>query len=62
MPNCGKSSDRMFLKNAWYVAAWSEEVVGELQQIKVLGEKICIYRNDKSEVIAMEDALSLIHI
>ena len=24
----------MFLKNAWYVAAWSEEIVNKLQQVK----------------------------
>lgn len=31
----------MFLKNAWYVAAWDDEITRELQQIMVLGEKIC---------------------
>ena len=46
----------MFLKNAWYVAAWSDEIKGELQQVKVLGEKICMFRNSHGEVIAMEDA------
>lgn len=46
----------MFLKNAWYVAAWSDEIINELQQVKVLGEKICMFRNTEGEVIAMEDA------
>lgn len=46
----------MFLKNAWYVAAWSDEIAEELQQVKVLGEKICIYRNSDGHVVAMEDA------
>lgn len=46
----------MFLKNAWYVAAWSDEIVGELQQIQVLGENICIYRDHKGNVVAIEDA------
>ncbi|UWQ86309.1 aromatic ring-hydroxylating dioxygenase subunit alpha [Leisingera caerulea] len=46
----------MFLKNAWYVAALSEEVGNELQQIIVLGEKICVFRNSEGEVIALEDA------
>jgi len=45
-----------FLKNAWYVAAWSEEVDASLQQVLVLGEKICVYRNTDNEVIALEDA------
>ena len=46
----------MFLKNAWYVAAWDHEITDALRQIMVLGEKICVYRNSKSEVIALEDA------
>jgi len=46
----------MFLKNAWYVAAWGEEITPALQQLIVLGEKICVYRNSDDEVIAMEDA------
>ncbi|CUH83656.1 aromatic ring-hydroxylating dioxygenase subunit alpha [Thalassovita mediterranea] len=46
----------MFLKNAWYVAAWSQEITRDLQQIRVLGEKICVYRTSSDEVIALEDA------
>lgn len=46
----------MFLKNAWYVAAWDNEVTTKLQQVIVLGEKICMYRTSKNEVIALEDA------
>lgn len=46
----------MFLKNAWYVAAWSEEIGSDLQQILVLGEKICVYRTSEDEVVALEDA------
>lgn len=46
----------MFLKNAWYVAAWSEEISDSLQQILVLGEKICTYRTGEGEVVALEDA------
>ncbi len=49
----------MFLKNAWYVAAWSTEIVNDLKQVKVLGEKICIFSNSEGEVIAMEDACRL---
>lgn len=46
----------MFLKNAWYVAAWDHEVVADLQQVVVLGEKICMFRTAEGEVIALEDA------
>ena len=45
----------MFLKNAWYVAAWGSEITNDLQQILVLGEKICVFRNEEGEVIALED-------
>lgn len=46
----------MFLKNAWYVAAWSTEITRDLQQIMVLGEKVCIFRTQSGEVIGLEDA------
>ena len=46
----------MFLKNAWYVAAWGHEVTRDLRQIIVLGEKICLFRARDGEVIALEDA------
>ncbi len=46
----------MFLKNAWYVAAWGHEITDSLKQIVVLNEKICIYRDSSSAVVALEDA------
>ena len=46
----------MFLKNAWYVAAWAEEITRNLQQIVVLSEKICVFRSEAGEFIALEDA------
>ena len=46
----------MFLKNAWYVAAWGSEIGREPTQIVVLEEKICVYRTTGDEVIALEDA------
>ncbi|MGI9391072.1 MAG: Rieske 2Fe-2S domain-containing protein [Boseongicola sp.] len=46
----------MFLKNAWYVAAWSDEATRDPAQSTVLGEKICVFRNSDNEVIALEDA------
>lgn len=46
----------MFLKNAWYVAAWSHEIDNSLRQIIVLDEKICVFRNSDGEVIALGDA------
>ncbi len=46
----------MYLKNAWYVAAWGDEIARELQQFVVLGEKICMFRAQNADVIALEDA------
>ena len=46
----------MFLRNAWYVAAWSSEIETELKQVTVLGEKICMYRDQSGRVVALEDA------
>ncbi len=46
----------MFLRNAWYVAAWSSEITQDLRQFRVLGEKICIYRTQGGKVVALEDA------
>ncbi|MBT6110713.1 MAG: aromatic ring-hydroxylating dioxygenase subunit alpha [Rhodospirillales bacterium] len=46
----------MFLKNVWYVAAWGSEVSNTLRQIRVLGEKICIFRTESGALTALEDA------
>lgn len=46
----------MFLKNAWYVAAWSEEITEALQQVILLGEKVCMFRDSTGCVIALDDA------
>ena len=46
----------MFLRNAWYVAGWQNEFNRELKQIKVLGEKIAIYRCEDGTPVALKDA------
>lgn len=46
----------MFLRNVWYVAAWSSDVSDELQQIRLLSEKVCMFRSESGAVIALEDA------
>lgn len=45
-----------FLKNAWYVAAWADEVDATLRRITVLGEYVCVFRTAGGEVIGLEDA------
>ena len=44
-----------FLKNAWYVAAWSDEVSDKPRSIRILGEKICLFRNGSNQLVAFED-------
>ena len=44
-----------FIRNAWYVAGWSSEFDNDLKAIKVLDEKIVIFRTSKGKVVALED-------
>ena len=45
-----------FLRNAWYVAAWSEEVVpGKLVARTILGEPVVLYRKADGTAAALED-------
>ncbi|MBZ0128115.1 MAG: aromatic ring-hydroxylating dioxygenase subunit alpha [Rhodobacteraceae bacterium] len=46
----------MFLRNAWYVAGWADEITRDLQRITVLGEHICAFRTEDGEIIGLEDA------
>ncbi len=46
----------MFLKNAWYVAAWSDEITQDLQQVVLLNENICMFRDSAGNIVALEDA------
>lgn len=46
----------MFLRNAWYAAAWDSEVKQALHATVVLGEAIVLYRKGDGTVVALEDA------
>lgn len=46
----------MFLKNAWYVAAWENELGQSLYPTTILGEKIVLYRKEDGTPVALEDA------
>lgn len=46
----------MFLKNAWYVAAWDREVTRELQRVTILAEHLVLYRTQAGQPVALEDA------
>lgn len=45
-----------FLRNAWYVAAWGEELAeGKLVARTILGEKIVLYRGADGKPVALAD-------
>jgi phenylpropionate dioxygenase-like ring-hydroxylating dioxygenase large terminal subunit len=46
----------MFLRNAWYVAAWDHEVSRGLLSVQILGEHIALYRTEGGSPVALEDA------
>ena len=46
----------MFLKNCWYVAAWSKDIGRELKAETFLGENIVLYRQTDGTPVALEDA------
>ena len=45
----------MFLRNAWYVAAWDREIGRELMPRTVLGVPIVFFRAEDGAVAALED-------
>jgi nitrite reductase/ring-hydroxylating ferredoxin subunit len=46
----------MFLRNWWYVAAWSHQIrPGEIAARTILGEPVVFYRTSTGEVAALED-------
>ncbi len=46
----------MFLRNAWYVAAWSDEIKEALTRVVLLDRAICAYRDGGGRIVALEDA------
>ncbi|MGR3614954.1 MAG: aromatic ring-hydroxylating dioxygenase subunit alpha [Paracoccaceae bacterium] len=46
----------MYLKNCWYVAAWSKDIGRELRPETYLGENIVFYRQEDGTAVALEDA------
>ena len=46
----------MFLRNAWYVAAWDRDIARELRSATILGERIVLYRTVAGDPVALEDA------
>jgi len=46
----------VFLRNAWYVAAWDREITRALKSLTILDERIVFYRTTTGQVVALEDA------
>ena len=46
----------MFLRDCWYVACWSRDIVAALKPVTILGENIVLYRSGDGSVVALEDA------
>ncbi|CAN5734350.1 aromatic ring-hydroxylating dioxygenase subunit alpha [soil metagenome] len=48
----------MFIRNAWYVAAWPEEVSTKPMARTLLGEPVVLYRQEDGTPVALEDRCS----
>lgn len=46
----------MFLRNAWYVAAWGDEITNALQEVVLLEERVCMFRDSGGNIVALENA------
>lgn len=46
----------MFLRNAWYVAAWDSELTHKLLAATILGDRLVLYRTASGDPVALEDA------
>jgi vanillate O-demethylase monooxygenase subunit len=46
----------MFLRNAWYVAAWEREIGDAPYATTILGEQVAIYRGASGRYVALADA------
>lgn len=52
----------MFLRDYWYVAAWSDEVGRALLSRRILGEDIVLYRKADGGVVALADRCAHRHL
>ncbi len=46
----------MFIRDAWYVAAWDRELTDKLLPVTMLGEHLVLYRQSNGNAAALEDA------
>lgn len=49
-------SDRTFLENSWYVAAWDHELIdGKLLARTLLGKPVVLFRGESGQFVALDD-------
>lgn len=46
----------MYLRNCWYVAAFSAEIEARLTPLRLLGENVVLYRTEEGKPVALEDS------
>lgn len=46
----------VYLRNAWYVAAWDREIADTLLPLQMLGQRLVLFRTADGQVSALEDA------
>ena len=50
------STDGIFLKNCWYVAAWDHELIDGTKLARTILEKpVVIYKGESGKVVALDD-------
>jgi vanillate O-demethylase monooxygenase subunit len=50
------AENAMFLKNCWYVAAWSDQLpVGGIHALSIINEPVVLYRAADGTLVALED-------
>lgn len=55
VPPEGREMDRMFLRNAWYVAAWAHELTDRPLARRILDEPVVLFRSESGAAAALRD-------
>ena len=47
--------ERPLIRNAWYCAAWAEQITTEMTARRILNEPVVMYRTQAGQAVAMLD-------
>ena len=50
-----RKANQPFVRNAWYIAAWSEEIEAGLLSRTIMDQPMVLYRDAEGNVGALED-------